>query len=76
MTIIKQRDEANNQVKCAIEALNESQTELEAEKTVAHAKGYISGLRYNQLIEHPDFKSMDSALDKALSDWHLKHDKL
>jgi hypothetical protein len=76
MTMIKQPDDAKHQVQCAIETLNELQTELEAEKAVAHAKGYISGLRYSQLIEHADFKSMDSALDEALRDWHWKHDKL
>lgn len=76
MTMTKQPDDAKHKVECTIEALIELQTELEAEKAVAHAKGYISGLRYSQLIEHADFKSMDGALDKALSDWHWKHGKL
>ena len=74
--MIKQLDDAKHRVKCTIEDLNEIQTELAAEKAVAHAKGYISGLRYNQLIEHADFKSLDGGLDIALSDWHRKHDVL
>jgi hypothetical protein len=76
MTMIKQPDDAKRRVECTIEELSEISSELEAEKTVAHAKGYISGLRYNQLIEHADFKSLDSALDNALNAWHWKHDKL
>lgn len=76
MAAAKQPEDAQHHVECTIAALDEIETELEAEKKVAHAKGYISSLRYSQLIEHEHFKPLDQALDKALSDWHWKHDKL
>lgn len=76
MTTFKQPEDARSRVENAIEKLQDIQVELEAEKTIAHAKGHISGLRYNDLIEHKDFKEMDEALDKALNDWHWKNDKL
>lgn len=76
MTNFKQPDDAQRQVECTIAELAEIEIELEAEKSVAHAKGYISALRYSQQIEHEHFKPMDKALDKALYDWHYKHDKL
>jgi len=75
MTDFKQPDDAQHHVECTIVELDEIKTELEAEKSVAHAKGYISALRFNQLIEHEHFKQMDEALDKTLRDWHNKHDK-
>ena len=76
MTKFKQPDEAQHNVDCTIDELNEITSEVDAEKSVAHAKGYISALRHNQLIEHEHFKPMDEALDKALCNWHLKHEKL
>lgn len=76
MTIVKQTEDARHRVECTIAELDEIETALEAEKAVAHAKGYISALRYSQQIEHEHFKPLDEALDKALSDWHRKHDKL
>jgi len=76
MAINKQPDDAQHHVECTIEGLEETQNVLAAEKAVAHAKGYISGLRLSQLIEHLDFKLLDTALDNALRDWHDKHDKL
>lgn len=76
MTKFKQPDDAQHTVDCIIDELNEITSEVDAEKSVAHAKGYISALRYNQLIEHEHFKPMDEALDKALHDWYHKHNKL
>ena len=75
MTTFKQPDDAQHKIECTINELDEITSELDAEKSVAHAKGYISALRYSQLIEHKHFKPMDEALDKALRDWHSKHDK-
>lgn len=75
MATIKQPDDAKRHVECTIADLDEIQTELEAEKAIAHAKGYISGLRYSQLIEHDEFMSMDGALDKSLSGWYWKNEK-
>jgi len=74
MTSVQQPDDAQHRVECAIEELDEIKTELEAEKAVAHAKGYISALRYSQHIEHEQFKLMDEALSSALREWHYKHD--
>ncbi|MEW6342281.1 MAG: hypothetical protein AB1704_16635 [Pseudomonadota bacterium] len=76
MTILKQPDDAQYRVECTIAKLDEIETELEAEKAVAHVKGYISALRYSEQIGDEHFKRMVEALDRALRDWHLKHDKL
>lgn len=66
---------AKHHVECIISELKENrfQTEMETEKNVAHAKGFISSLRHGLLIEHQDFKSMDLALDEALRKWHFKY---
>jgi hypothetical protein len=76
MYIPEQPQSAQHQVEGAIAAISEATTELEAETIAAAAKGHISALRYNQLIQHEVFKALDEAIDKALSDWHWKHDKL
>ena len=44
MTSFKQPDDAQHQVKCTIDELDEIKTELEAEKATTHTKGYISTL--------------------------------
>jgi hypothetical protein len=71
-------ERAQHHVDCTISELKENsfQTELETEKQVAHAKGFISSLRDGKLIEHEDFKALNKALDDALRDWLWKHDEL
>lgn len=75
MAIFKQPDDAQHHTNSTIAELDEITSALDAEKAVAHAKGYISALRYSQLIEHEQFKPMNEALSTALADWHIKHDK-
>ena len=69
MTTPKQPEDVQYRVDCAIEAIKEAKTELEAAVIKAEAKGRISELRYSKMIEHHHFKPMDEALDKALVDW-------
>lgn len=73
MANFNQPGDAQHQARCTIEELDEITTELDAEKAVAHTKGYIC---YSQRIEHEHFKPMGESLDKALRGWHNKHDKL
>lgn len=75
MYIPEQPQDAQNYVEGAIVEISEATTELEAEKIAAAAKAYISALRSNNLIQHEVFKLLDEAIDKALNDWHRKHDK-
>lgn len=72
----QQPQDAQQHIEGAIAAISEATTELEAEKIAAGAKAYISALRFNQLIQHEVFKPLDEAVDRSLSDWHWKHDKL
>jgi hypothetical protein len=75
MASAKQPDDAQHHVNSTISALEEIEAELEAEKSVAHAKGYISALRYSEQLNHQQFKSLDEALTRALADWHRRRDK-
>ncbi|EED43253.1 hypothetical protein EBI_26741 [Enterocytozoon bieneusi H348] len=56
--------------------IGEAKTEMDAEKAVSHMKGYISALRYSNVIDHALFKPSDDKLDRALVDWHRKNDAL
>ncbi|MHC8341068.1 hypothetical protein [Pseudomonas sp. HLT2-19-2] len=76
MTNLNTPEEVQHQVEGTIAEISEAKTELEAEKAAAHAKGYISALRYSNLIEHALFDPLDTGLDEALREWHRKHGKL
>lgn len=60
----------------AVAEIGEAETELDAEKAASHMKGYISALRYSNVIDDALFKPSDEVLDRALSDWHRKNDDL
>lgn len=47
-----------------------SESDEDAEKRASAAEGYASALRYNNLIEHSQFKELEEARGKALRDWY------
>lgn len=50
--------------------VEESENDQDAEKRAALAEGYASALRYNNLIEHAQFKELTAARQKALQGWY------
>ena len=63
-------------VEATVAEIGEAKTALDAEKAASHMKGYISALRYSNLIDHALFKPSDEVLDRALIDWRRNNDNL
>ncbi|NNN24329.1 hypothetical protein [Pseudomonas nitroreducens] len=57
--------DALNRIECIVE---DAQSDEDAEKKAALAEGYTPALRYNGLIDHEQFKKLDSARQKALQE--------